>query len=105
MALDRIAHYQDKPKGVMNTEQLNIEGKRSGEGFVVHKSRLVDALIRADAERIDLIGLTVGRRGFLACVFRSKLGHCSGVKVGQGSGLNWATLTEQSGPPLKPVTK
>jgi hypothetical protein len=31
---------------------------------------------------------------YTACVFGSKLGHCSEVKVGQGSGLNWATLPE-----------
>jgi len=35
---------------------------------------------------------TLNALKLFGCVFRSK--------VGQGSGLNWATLTEQSGPPL-----
>ncbi|MDD5537376.1 MAG: DNA polymerase III subunit beta [Candidatus Omnitrophica bacterium] len=48
----------------MNTEQLNIEGKRSGEGFVAHKAILVNALSRALAERLVLFDLTVGRKGF-----------------------------------------
>jgi hypothetical protein len=45
---------------------LNIEGKRSGEGFVVHKDVLIDALSRAQAERIEALdGVTIGRKGFL----------------------------------------
>jgi hypothetical protein len=45
---------------------LNIEGKRSGDGFIAHKATLVSALSRALAERVTIIGLTVGRRGLLA---------------------------------------
>jgi hypothetical protein len=48
-------------------EQLNIEGKRSGDGFVAHKDTLANALSRSMAERVTLFnnGVTVGRRGFL----------------------------------------
>jgi DNA polymerase-3 subunit beta len=45
---------------------LNIEGKRSGDGFIAHKATLVSALSRALAERVILLGLTVGRKGLLA---------------------------------------
>ena len=45
---------------------MNIEGKRSGEGYVVHKDVFINALSRAQAERIEAIdGVTVGRKGFL----------------------------------------
>ncbi len=49
-------------------EQVNIVGKRSGEGFVAHKEQLVDALARAQAERVLLFNgeITLGRKGFLA---------------------------------------
>jgi len=49
-------------------EQVNIVGKRSGEGFVAHKNDLVDALARAQAERVMLFNddITLGRKGFLA---------------------------------------
>jgi hypothetical protein len=43
---------------------LNIEGKRSGDGFVAHKAILVNALSRALAERLVLFDLSVGRKGF-----------------------------------------
>ncbi len=46
-------------------EQLNIEGKRSGEGFVAHKATLVNALSRALADRVVLMDLTIGRKGLL----------------------------------------
>jgi len=46
-------------------EQLNIVGKRSGEGFVAHKVMLVSALSRALAERVMLMDLTIGRKGLL----------------------------------------
>ena len=51
--------------GGVQIEQLNIEGKRSGEGFVAHKATLVNALSRALAERVVLIDFTIGRKGFL----------------------------------------
>ena len=49
-------------------EQVNIVGKRSGEGFVAHKDQLVDALARAQAERVMLFNddITLGRKGLLA---------------------------------------
>ena len=40
-------------------------GKRSGNGFVAHKAMLVNALSRALAERLMLMDLTIGRKGFL----------------------------------------
>jgi len=49
----------------MNTEQLNIEGKRSGDGFVAHKAMLVNALSRALAARLVLLDFTIGRKGLL----------------------------------------
>jgi len=49
-------------------EQVNIVGKRSGEGFVAHKAQLVDALARVQAERVLLFDneITLGKRGLLA---------------------------------------
>jgi DNA polymerase III sliding clamp (beta) subunit (PCNA family) len=49
-------------------EQVNIVGKRSGEGFVAHKAQLVDALARAQAERVMMFDdeITLGKKGFLA---------------------------------------
>ena len=47
-------------------EQLNIVGKRSGDGFVAHKAMLVNALARALAERLMLMDFTIGRKGLLA---------------------------------------
>ena len=49
-------------------EQLNIEGKRSGEGLVAYRATFVGALSRAMAERVSLMDVTVGRRGLLAYV-------------------------------------
>ena len=46
-------------------EQLNIVGKRSGDGFVAHKPMLVSALSRALAERVMLMDFTIGRKGLL----------------------------------------
>jgi len=45
-------------------EQLNIVGKRSGEGFVAHKATLVNALSRAMADRVMVSDYTLGRKGF-----------------------------------------
>ncbi|MEA4879252.1 MAG: DNA polymerase III subunit beta [Dehalococcoides mccartyi] len=77
----------------MNTEQLNIEGKRSGEGFCAHKAILVNALSRALAERVVLMDLTIGRKGFLTYI--KSLGGSNVVKVvpssnGDASGLRVA---------------
>jgi DNA polymerase-3 subunit beta len=60
-------------------EQLNIVGKRSGEGFVAHKSALVNALSRALAERVMLMDLTIGRKGLLG--YLKALGGSNVVKV------------------------
>ena len=49
-------------------EQLNIVGKRSGEGFVAHKAKLVNALSRALAERLLLMDFTMGRKGLLGYI-------------------------------------
>ncbi|MBA7506182.1 hypothetical protein ES706_04863 [subsurface metagenome] len=60
-------------------EQLNIVGKRSGEGFVAHKAMLVNALSRALADRVTLIGLMIGRRGLLG--YLKALGGSNIVKI------------------------
>ncbi|MDD5509484.1 MAG: DNA polymerase III subunit beta [Dehalococcoidales bacterium] len=52
-------------KGVNKLEKLNIEGKRSGSGFVAHKATLVNALSRAVADRVTLMDFTIGRKGLL----------------------------------------
>ena len=80
-------------KGGVPIEQLNIEGKRSGEGFVSHKAILVNALSRALAERVVLIDFTIGRKGFLT--YLKSLGGSNVVKVvpssnGDASGLRVA---------------
>ena len=49
-------------------EQLNIVGKRSGDGFVAHKATLVNALSRALADRLMLLDFTIGRKGFLGYI-------------------------------------
>jgi DNA polymerase-3 subunit beta len=72
---------------------LNIEGKRSGEGFCAHKAILVHALSRALAERVVLMDFTIGRKGFLA--YLKSLGGSNVVKVvpssnGDASGLRVA---------------
>jgi DNA polymerase-3 subunit beta len=66
-------------KGGEATEQLNIEGKRSGEGFVAHKAILVNALSRALAARVTLLDISVGRKGLLN--YLKALGGSNIVKV------------------------
>jgi len=60
-------------------EKLNIEGKRSGDGFVAHKAMLVSALSRASADRVMLMDLTIGRKGLLG--YLKALGGSNVVKV------------------------
>ena len=60
-------------------EQLNIEGKRSGEGFVAHKAIMVNALERALSERVTLSDVTLGRKGFLT--YLKALGGSNIVKI------------------------
>jgi DNA polymerase-3 subunit beta len=43
-------------------------GKRSGEGFVAHKAKLVNALSRTLAERLLLMDFTMGRKGLLGYI-------------------------------------
>ncbi len=64
-------------------EQLNIAGKRSGEGFIAHKALLVDALSRAVADRVVLSDITLGRKGLLG--YLKALGGSNVVK------RTWAT--------------
>jgi hypothetical protein len=64
---------------VKDTEQLNIVGKRSGDGFVAHKALLVSALSRALAERVTLMDFTIGRKGLLG--YLKALGGSNIVKV------------------------
>ncbi|MEJ2047759.1 MAG: DNA polymerase III subunit beta [Dehalococcoidia bacterium] len=60
-------------------EQLNIEGKRSGEGFVAHKAILVNALSRAVAERVVLTDFNLGCKGLTA--YLRSLGGSNIVKI------------------------
>jgi hypothetical protein len=67
--LARLALSLGQAKGgVQITEQLNIVGKRSGEGFVAHKAKLVNALSRALADRLLLMDFTMGRKGLLGYI-------------------------------------
>ncbi len=63
---------------------MNIEGKRSGEGFVSHKAILVNALSRALAERVVLMDFTIGRKGFLT--YLKSLGGSNIVKIVPANG-------------------
>lgn len=65
-------------------EQLNIEGKRSGEGFVAHRDSLVSALARAQSARVSVVDVYLGRKGFLA--YLKALGGSNIVKVVPDSG-------------------
>jgi len=60
-------------------EQLNIVGKRSGDGFVAHKAALVNALSRGLAHRLLLMDFTVGRKGLLG--YLKALSGSNTVKV------------------------
>jgi DNA polymerase-3 subunit beta len=60
-------------------EQLNIVGKRSGDGFVAHKAMLVNALSRGLAERVMLMDFTIGRKGLLG--YLKALGGSNIVKL------------------------
>jgi len=72
LTTSRLARFALSPEqakgGVQITEQLNIVGKRSGEGFVAHKARLVNALSRALADRLLLMDFTIGRKGLLGYI-------------------------------------
>ena len=64
---------------MIKIEQLNIVGKRSGDGFVAHKAMLVNALSRALADRVMLMDFTSGRKGLLG--YLKALGGSNVVKV------------------------
>jgi len=64
---------------VIKLEQLNIVGKRSGDGFVAHKALLVNALSRGLSERVVLMDLTIGRKGLLG--YLKALGGSNVVKM------------------------
>ncbi len=59
----KLCPIQPKAERGRAIEQLNIEGKRSGDGFVAHKAVLVNALSRALSARVVLLDFTVGRKG------------------------------------------
>jgi len=59
-----FAQLSASQRGCSKIEQLNIVGKRSGDGFVSHKATLVNALSRVMAERLLLLDFTIGRKGF-----------------------------------------
>ena len=65
-------------------EQLNIEGKRSGEGFIAHKALLVNALSKAIADRVILNDVTLGRKGLLG--YLKALGGSNVIKVTPSNG-------------------
>jgi len=65
-------------------EQLNIVGKRSGDGFVTHKAMLVNALSRGLADRLMLLDFTIGRKGFLGYI--KALAGSNVIKVVPASG-------------------
>jgi DNA polymerase-3 subunit beta len=67
------------PEGVIKLEQLNIVGKRSGEGFVAHKAALVSTLSRALSARVVLMDLNIGLKGLLG--YLKALGGSNVVKV------------------------
>lgn len=48
------------------TQQLNIEGKRSGDGFVCHRERLIEAIAKAQSDIIEVVNTSLGRKGLLA---------------------------------------
>lgn len=54
-------------------------GKRSGEGFVAHKSKLVNALARTLADRVLVMDTYLGRKGFLGYI--KALGGSNFVKI------------------------
>jgi DNA polymerase-3 subunit beta len=80
-------------------EQLNIVGKRSGEGFVAHKAMLVIALLRALASRVMLMDITLGRKGLLG--YLKALGGSNVVKVIPSNGS--ASEAQANGKRLKVI--
>ena len=78
------------------TEQLNIEGKRSGEGFVCHKAHLIEALTRSQASVLEILeGVRFGRKGFLNYI--KSLGGSNVVKVAPSNGSASESQTVRKG--------
>ncbi|MCX6006858.1 MAG: DNA polymerase III subunit beta [Chloroflexi bacterium] len=78
------------------TEQLNIEGKRSGEGFVCHKANLIEALTRSQASVLEILeGVRFGRKGFLSYI--KSLGGSNVVKVAPSNGNASESQTAHKG--------
>ena len=61
------------------SQQLNIVGKRSGEGFVAHKAMLANTLSRCLADRLTIMDFTIGRKGLLNYI--KALGGSNVVKI------------------------
>lgn len=74
-------------------EQLNIEGKRSGEGFICHRERLVSALSRAQTPKARIGDIELGRKGFLN--YLKALGGSNVVKVTPNGSASEAQATEK----------
>jgi hypothetical protein len=72
---------------------LNIEGKRSGEGFVAHKATLVNALERALSDRVTLNDVTLGRKGFLT--YLKALGGSNIVKITPNGNASGSQVTDK----------
>jgi len=64
---------------VIKLEQLNIVGKRSGDGFVAHKATLVSTLSRALSARVVLMDLNIGLKGLLG--YLKALGGSNVIKM------------------------
>jgi len=79
-----FAQLSDSQRGCSKIEQLNIVGKRSGDGFVTHKATLVNALSRVMAERLLLMDFTIGRKGFAGYI--KALSGSNIVKIVPGNG-------------------
>jgi len=76
-------------------EQLNIVGKRSGDGFVAHKATLVIALNRVLADRVTVSGYTVGSKGITGYV--KALAGSNTVKVVPASDADSETHSNGNG--------
>ena len=74
-------------------EQLNIEGKRSGEGFICHRERLANALSRAQAPKARINDIELGRKGFLN--YLRALGGSNVIKVTPSGGASEAQAADK----------
>jgi hypothetical protein len=74
-------------------EQLNIEGKRSGEGFICHRERLASALSRAQAPKARIGDIELGRKGFLN--YLKALGGSNVIKVTPNGSASEAQAAEK----------